>query len=68
MTELYSFDKYKGYRIYIEQGVESFYPFYGSVYHNGICWGTVRGLTSSGCLQDCKDMVDKMIELEKRNE
>lgn len=67
MSELYSFDKYKGCRIYIEQDVWN-YPFFGSVYHNGICWGTVKGLTASSCLQDCKDMVDEMIELEKRDE
>lgn len=66
MNELYSYDNYKGYKIFIEQERydDSDYIFYfGEVYINGTCVvKNAKALTYDKCLQKCKDEIDTIIE------
>lgn len=58
--ELYSYDKYKGYSIYIEldSGV-----YYGSVYFNGTCYAhSIKSNSGDGCLSKCESWVDNNLE------
>ena len=57
MTELYSYDKYKGYHIYVELDGISNYCAY--VYHNGTCWKTLYGECPERLLWKCKRWVDE---------
>lgn len=54
--ELYSFDKYLGYIIYIH---ENRGRFHGDIYFNGTCLhGNVKALTGESCLNLCKSIID----------
>ncbi len=60
--ELYSYDKYRGFNIFINDdcGV-----FYGDIYSNGTCVeSNIKRSTAESCLQKCKDKVDSIIHYE----
>jgi hypothetical protein len=62
IEELYSFDKYKGFCIYIndDNGM-----FYGDIYNNGTCYeANIKSITADKCLDKCKNKIDAIINYE----
>lgn len=54
--ELYSFDRYLGHIIYIN---EDNGMYYGEIYFNGTCLHyNVKALTGESCLNKCKSIID----------
>jgi len=57
-NELYSYDKYKGFHIYIND--DSGF-FYGDIYQNGTqIEGDIKGISGESCLAKCKDKIDSI--------
>ena len=57
MNDLYSYDRYKGYDIYIKSYNDM---FYGDIYLNGTCFlEDVKSNSGRGCLSKCEDWIDK---------
>ena len=55
-NELYSYDRYLGYDIYI---VEDNGLYYGSVYENGTCYKDgIKSGSADGCLSKCEEWVE----------
>lgn len=61
-SELFSYDKYKGFNIFINDDLDF---FYGDVYFNGTQMERdIKGISAESCLQKCKDKVDSIIHYE----
>jgi hypothetical protein len=61
--EMYSYDKYKGFDIYIED--DSGF-FYGDIYFNGTqLYGDIKAMSPEKCLARCEDKVDAFIAKEQ---
>lgn len=57
-NELYSYDKYKGFSIFINDD-NGFY--YGDIYFNGTQMDRdIKAMSAEKCLARCKDRVDKL--------
>jgi hypothetical protein len=62
IDELYSFDKYKGFNIFINDD-NNFY--YGDIFSNGTQMERdIKALSPEKCLARCKDKVDAIIHYE----
>jgi hypothetical protein len=61
MSELYSYDLYWGFSIFVESDGGT---YYGSVHFNGVRDNTIHNSASSGseCLAGIKDMIDKRLQ------
>ena len=59
-NELYSYDKYKGFHIYITLDNSQ---YYGDIYENGTCVrDNVKRMTPESCLTRCEDIIDSWLE------
>ena len=55
-NELYSYDNYLGYGIFIEKDQGS---YFGAIYKDEVCVkGCVRNETAKGCLTKCESLID----------
>jgi hypothetical protein len=61
MSELYSYDLYWGFSIFVESYEGT---YYGSVHFNGVLDNTIQNSASSGseCLAGIKDMIDERLQ------